>query len=150
MSGCTIRRLQIKYELVGGERRSFTQPIPQKDRTVEGEVKSLSLGPSAPYSRYRAFLHCPVCLKQILTLEQARLVTNLIDNRLYEEAEIYLSTHGLRLFLLEPVKTETKQLLSHRIVVGAVCKSHRQIDFQKIEQTVVLASRYGQVTKETL
>jgi len=150
MSGCTIRRLQIKHELVGGERRSFTQPIPQKDRTVEGEVKSLSLGPSAPYSRYRAFLHCPLCLKEVLSTEDARLLTNLIHNGLLEEAEIYLSTHGLRLFLLGPVKTETKQLLSHRIVVGAVCQSHKNINFERIEHVCLMASRFGRIEKGEL
>lgn len=114
------------------------------------KTKAPGLCPGAPYSRYRAFLHCPICLKQILTVEQARLLTNLVNNGLLEEAQLWLSMRGLRLFMLEPTKTETTQLLSHRIVVGAVCKSHRQIDFQKIEQTVVLASRYGQVTKSAL
>jgi len=99
---------------------------------------------------YRVFLHCPLCLKQTLTVEKARLVTNLLHNDLLEEAEIYLSTHGLRLFLLEPVKTETKQLLSHRIVVGAVCQNHKNINFERIEHVCLMASRYGKIEKGEL
>jgi len=99
MSGCTIRRLQIKHEF--------------------------------------------------LTVEDAWLLINLIHRGLFEEAEIYLSVHGLRLFMLEP-EGEARQLLNRRVVVGAVCKSHRQVDFERIEHVCLMASRYGKIEKGEL
>ena len=150
MSECTIRRLQTKHELAGRERRPFTSPLPQKGRTLlEGETGP-NLGPGAPFSSYRVFLHCPLCLKETLSTEEARLLTNLIHRNLLEEAQIFLGIRNLRLFMLEPTKTEIAQLLSHRIVLGAICQSHRQVSFERIEQAVVLASRYGQLARETL
>ena len=136
--------------MTAGNSAPFAKPIAHKkgQKQAEGEAGP-GLDPSAPYSRYRAFLHCPLCLKEVLSTEDARLLTNLIHNGLLEEAEVYLSVRGLRLFMLEP-EGEARQLLNRRVVVGAVCMSHRQVDFERIEYVCVLASKYGQVTKETL
>jgi len=98
---------------------------------------------------YRCVTFCPVCLRPTLSNKETRILANLINNCLLEEAEVYLSARGLRLFMLEP-EGEARQLLNRRVVVGAVCKSHRQVDLERIEHVCVLASKYGQVTKETL
>ena len=98
---------------------------------------------------YRCVTFCPVCLRPTLSNKETRTLANLINNCLLEEAEVYLSVRGLRLFMLEP-EGEGRQLLNRRVVVGAVCKSHRQVDFERIEHVCLMASRYGKIEKGEL
>jgi len=99
---------------------------------------------------YRTFLNCPVCRREVLTVEQAHYLTNAIHigNRIM--AETYLSAHGCRLLILAPRKLETAQLTSHRILVAPICKSHRELDPAKLERLCLLGSRLGQILEEKM
>jgi hypothetical protein len=103
-----------------------------------------------PAKGYRVLLHCPLCLKEVLTVEEARLLMNLLHRGLLGEAEAFLDVRGLLLFIVEPRSTDRKQLLNNRIAVGSLCNAHKQVDSERIEQVLVFAGVYGHVERERL
>ena len=96
---------------------------------------------------YRVLCFCPVCFRQILTVEGAALLKNAVQMRDVDFAEAFLAAHGCNLLVLVPRNIEVAQLLNNRVALAPICNRHSNLDASKIEHNIILASRFGKIIK---
>jgi len=98
---------------------------------------------------YRTLTFCPICLKELLSVEETRLLTEAFaspqNSRL---VEAFTAAHDIGLLILVPSNRETAQLLDFRLALAPICNHHSQIDGADLEKRVLLISRYGKKVKE--
>ena len=97
----------------------------------------------------RILTHCPLCLREFLTVEEARLLAEAFASaENYELVEAFADARDMALMILVPRKPEKAQLLDHRLVLAPICRDHSEIDGADLEKRVLLISRYGKKVKE--
>jgi len=98
---------------------------------------------------YRVLASCPICLRQLLTVEEAwSLAEAFASAENCKLVEAFADEHDMGLLILVPQKPETAQLLDHRLVLAPICREHSEIDGADLEKRVLLISRYGKKVKK--
>jgi len=97
---------------------------------------------------YRTLTFCPVCLKTLLSVEEARLLTEAFNStQNSEKVETFTAAHNIGLMLLVPSKPETAQLLDYRLILAPVCNDHPEIDGPEIEKRILSVSTHGEIIR---
>lgn len=97
---------------------------------------------------YRVLTHCPLCLREFLKVEEARLLAEAFASaENHELVEAFADAHDMGLMVLVPRKPETAKLLDYRLVLAPICRDHSEIDGADLEKGVLLVSRYGKKVK---
>jgi len=97
---------------------------------------------------YRVLLSCPLCLHEILTVEEATSIKTAVQAGNVDFAEAFLVAHDCSLLILIPENIEVTQQLNKRVVLAPICDSHTSLDVDKIEHTIISASLFGRIIKE--
>lgn len=92
---------------------------------------------------YRVVKSCPVCFKELLSIEQAQqLVEAFIAPQNYKRVEAFTHKYNIALLILLPQNLETAQLAGFRLILAPICKNHQQIDGEEIEHRILLDFRF--------
>lgn len=97
---------------------------------------------------YRVLTSCPICLREVLTIEKTRLLAKAFASpQNTQKVEAFASTHDIGTRVLVPSKPETAQLLDYRLILAPVCNCHSQIELGEIEKQSLLISGFGKIIK---
>jgi hypothetical protein len=101
------------------------------------------------YRGYRVLTFCPICLKPLLSVEEARaLMAAFASPQNSRLVESFTTAYNIGLLILTPSNIETARLLNFKLILTPLCSHHTGIDAETIEHNIMVVSRFGEIVKD--